>query len=167
MNTHKVSITVLATGETFTAEFPGLGYAEAWRDNMVSMRNLDLVGGKHFLPNDDLMAPKVIDPKPNGMAVITEIDTKEAQIQVVWEAADAFALASVDRNERERYLGWLSDPTCSQDRKNKILAVLEWLDAIWAQYYTMKARIASGRRGSFSPDTLPPCPYSFFDIAST
>jgi hypothetical protein len=167
--THRVIITQ-SSGAEFKSDFPSQELAQAWADQILRIHGIDLVGGNHLKPRPDGSGPEYaqeVDPLPNGTCVIEDIDTREQQIMEQWSAADAFALAAVDRNERERYLGWLSDPTCSQDRKNKILAVLEWLDAIWGQYYTVKSRIISGRKGTFNPAVLPPCPYSFFDIAST
>jgi hypothetical protein len=95
---------------------------------------------------------EIIDTAPEEQA---------ARIAVAWTAANAAAEAGADQNARARYLAWLIDPACPQARKDKILAVQAWMDAIWTSYAIYKASPV----GDF---VLPadPCPHSFWDIAS-
>ena len=83
-----------------------------------------------------------------------------------WAQADAIALAAADHNSRARYNAWLADPECPAWRRERILAVIEWMDGIWMAYAQVRGAIEAGDLAAGLPADLPPCPYGFWQIAA-
>lgn len=169
MNTHNVLITKIPSGEVFQADFPSLLAAEAWRDKLVKIHDLDFIGGHHYFPRSGPYSDPVVDPNPNATCVLSEIDNRPALIQILLASADAFAVAKVDRNEREQFLGWIVTPGTSPAKLAKIAAVQAWLTSIWNEhYYPLKARILAGDLTAVWDDNaVAPLPYTFYEIATT
>lgn len=88
------------------------------------------------------------------------------RIAAAWHAADALALAGADHNSRARYLAWLVDPACPALRRERILAVQAWMDAVWMHYAQTRAAIEAGDpAAAFDPAAVGPCPWNFWQIA--
>jgi hypothetical protein len=100
----------------------------------------------------------IADPDP--------VDTTAQLIAAAWTAADALAASVIDHNSRERFLAWLMDPSASATKKQRIQAVMAWMDGIWQQYYATVAQINAGNNVTFSY-TGSPCPWTFIDVANS
>jgi hypothetical protein len=88
------------------------------------------------------------------------------RIASLWDFANYYAKQVTD-NDRFRYLAWLSDPTASQAKKDKINAVIAWSDSIFVEYYLRKAIVLDGGEANTDFGSLGTPPYSFYEIYTT
>lgn len=89
----------------------------------------------------------------------------DKMIDDAWKLADALAWQYANGNARARYLLWLIDSTTTASIRAKIIAVQMSMDHIWKQYYTVAGTIRAGYPAVFDPTVIPPCPYTFGQIA--
>jgi hypothetical protein len=87
-------------------------------------------------------------------------------IDEAWKAADALAWSYANGNARSRYLLWLIDPATTPSIRAKIIAIQQSMDYIWKHYYTVVGTIRAGYPAYFDPSGIPPCPYTFGQIAN-
>jgi hypothetical protein len=90
------------------------------------------------------------------------VRTTAELISRAWAATDAACRAGADENSRARYLAWLIDPATSAAKREKILAVQAWMDALWLAYAAYRANPV----GDFVLPAVA-CPWSFWDVAGT
>jgi hypothetical protein len=88
------------------------------------------------------------------------------RIASLWDFANNYA-SQIEQNDRFRYLAWLSDPSASQAKKDKINANIAWSDAIFIEYYKRKTDVLNGELANTDFGVLGPPPYSFFEIYTT
>jgi hypothetical protein len=89
-----------------------------------------------------------------------------ARVESLWDFANAWA-GKVEANERFRYLAWLSDPSASQAKKDKINAVIAWSDSIFAEYYKRKEAVLLGEPANTDFSDLGEPPYTWYEIYIT
>jgi len=93
------------------------------------------------------------------------VQDKAEAIRTLYEVADALALSCLDRNGRERVLGWMLDPAATA-KIPKIQACIAWMDTVWQDYAATKAAIQAGNLTATLPERSAP-PYDFWGIALT
>jgi hypothetical protein len=68
-------------------------------------------------------------------------EIEAARVASLWKQADNIA-AQFDGNSRDRAIAWLIDPACPAWRRERIGAILAWMDSVWQAYYAAKADAA-------------------------
>lgn len=94
------------------------------------------------------------------------IDWKAAEPQIQEEHynhVDRTMARLFPHNERERLAGAMADPRTPAEAVKMIQDMMDWSDACWEHYYTVKAKRLAGTKDRFTPPTAP---YTFAEIMS-
>ena len=82
---------------------------------------------------------------------------------MLWETANAIALAAFDDNSRFWALRQKMSGTAPAWQLERIAAIEAWLDGVWQGYYTAKYQVQNGNLAASLPD-FGQCPFAFADL---
>ena len=136
--------------------------------DILIMAGLPVQGGIYQLENGTICCHASLTPEQQAqfdaiVAAWREQAPKDQAIQVLWETANAIALAAFDHNSRLWALNQKLSGTAPAWRLARIAAIEGWLDSVWAGYYIAKYAVQAGNLAVQLPD-FGQCPYKFIDL---
>lgn len=117
-------------------------------------------------PAEEGGEPTTVEHPAEHTVEVEVVDQRPERLARAWAAADAHARAGLDENSRSSLLWLAADPACPAWRRERILAVQAWWQAVWVHYGQVRESINLGVDTSFDPAIPGGCPWTIWQIAA-